>query len=64
MAFPIGSFASLRYCVISLIVTAKLNDINPQAGLVDVLARIVDHAAGRLNELLPWKTSTALGRAA
>ena len=38
----------------SLIVTAKLNDIDPQAWLADVLRRIADHAASRLHELLPW----------
>lgn len=38
----------------SLIVTAKLNDIDPQAWLADVLARIADHPASRLDELLPW----------
>ena len=38
----------------SLIVTAKMNDIDPQAWLADVLARIADHPAQRLEELLPW----------
>jgi len=38
----------------TLIITAKLNDIDPQAWLADVLARINDHAAHRLDELLPW----------
>jgi transposase len=37
----------------TLIQTAKLNDINPQARLADVLARINDHAIHRLEELLP-----------
>ena len=36
------------------IATGKLNDINPHASLADVLARIADHPALRLNELLPW----------
>jgi hypothetical protein len=36
------------------IATAKLNDINPHASLADVLARIADHPASRLDELLPW----------
>jgi hypothetical protein len=39
----------------SLIVTAKLNDIDPRAWLADVLARIADHPVRRLDELLPWK---------
>jgi transposase len=38
----------------SLIVTAKMNDIDPQAWLADVLARIATHPAHRLDELLPW----------
>ncbi|MDG4895610.1 IS66 family transposase [Mesorhizobium sp. WSM4976] len=38
----------------TLIGTAKLNDVDPQAWLSDVLARIADTPQGRLNELLPW----------
>ena len=38
----------------SLIVTAKLNDVDPQAWLADVLGRIASHPAQRLTELLPW----------
>ena len=38
----------------SLIVTAKMNGIDPQAWLADVLARIAEHPASRLDELLPW----------
>ena len=38
----------------TLIATAKLNDINPQVWLADVLARIADHPYSRLHELLPW----------
>jgi transposase len=40
--------------IYTLIGTAKLNGINPQAWLADVLARIADHPASRLDELLPW----------
>ena len=40
--------------IYTLIATAKLNDIDPQAWLADVLARINDHAIHRLGELLPW----------
>jgi hypothetical protein len=46
-----GERAAAMY---TLIATAKLNDINPQAWLADVLARIADHPASRLHELLPW----------
>ena len=38
----------------TLIETARLNDVDPQAWLADVLARIADHPAHRLDELLPW----------
>lgn len=39
----------------SLIGTAKLNDIDPQAWLADVIARISDMPVSRLHELLPWE---------
>jgi transposase len=38
----------------TLIETAKLNDVDPQAWLADVLARIADMPHSRLAELLPW----------
>ena len=38
----------------SLIVTAKMNDVDPQAWLADVLARIAAHPVHTLDELLPW----------
>ena len=38
----------------TLIATAKLNGIDPQAWLADVLRRLADHPASRLYELLPW----------
>lgn len=47
-----GERAAAMY---SLIVTAKLNDVDPRAWLADVLARIADHPIQRLHELLPWK---------
>ena len=40
--------------IYTLIGTAKLNDVDPQAWLADVLRRIADHPASRLAELLPW----------
>jgi len=40
--------------VYSLIQTARLNDVDPQAWLADILARLPDHPARRINELLPW----------
>src|SRR3954452_883212 len=41
----------------SLIVTARMNDVDPQAWLADVLARIADHPVSRLHQLLPWHWS-------
>jgi transposase len=38
----------------TLITTAKMNDLDPQAWLADVLARIAEHPAHRLDDLLPW----------
>jgi len=46
-----GQRAAAMY---SLIVTAKMNGIDPQAWLADVLSRIADHSVHRLDELLPW----------
>jgi transposase len=40
--------------IYTLIATAKLNGIDPQAWLADVLRRIAEHPASRLHELLPW----------
>jgi transposase len=39
----------------TLIMTAKLNDIDPQAWLADVLDRIADTPQGQLTQLLPWE---------
>ena len=47
----------------SLIATAKLNNVDPQAWLADVLARINDLPASRLDELLPWNWDPAQARA-
>jgi len=46
-----GERAAAMY---TLIGTAKLNDVDPQAWLADILGRIADHPAARLAELLPW----------
>jgi transposase len=37
-----------------LIMTAKLNHADPQAWLADLLARIAEHPAHSLDELLSW----------
>ena len=46
-----GQRAAAMY---SLIITAKMSDVDPQAWLADVLARIATHPVHRLDELLPW----------
>ena len=49
--------------IFSLIVPAKMNDVDPWAWVPDVLARIGDHPATRLDQLLPWnweKTAAAI----
>jgi transposase len=51
-----GERAAMMY---SLITTAKLNGVDPRAWLADVLARIADHPASRLDELLPWQWKRA-----
>ena len=40
--------------VYTLIETCKMNDVDPQAWLADVLARLPDHPANKVADLLPW----------
>jgi transposase len=41
--------------IYSILQTAKLSDINPEAYLTDTLARIADgHPINRISELMPW----------
>ena len=47
-----GRSAAIAY---TLIETAKLNGVDPQAWLTDVLSRIADHKINRIDELLPWR---------
>jgi transposase len=47
-----GKSAAVAY---TLIETAKLNGVDPQAWLTDTLARIADHKINRIDELLPWR---------
>jgi transposase len=48
----------------TLITTAKLNDVDPQAWLADVLARIADHAIQNLDQLLPWNWKPSIAKLA
>lgn len=48
----------------TIIETAKLSGLNPEAYLTDVLARINDHIVTRLDELLPWNWTPASQQAA
>ena len=50
-----GQRAAVMY---SLIVSAKMNDIDPQAWLAHVLANIAQQQTSRLDELLPWNWQT------
>jgi len=45
--------------IYSLVETAKLNGLDPQAYLQDVLTRIADHPINRIDELLPWNFALA-----
>src|SRR5882672_3820742 len=48
----------------TLIETAKLNNVDPQTWLADVLCRINDHPAAKLNQLLPWHWKKSQANAA
>ncbi len=50
-----GRSAAIAY---TLIETAKLNGVDPQAWLTGVLARIADHKINRIDELLPWNITS------
>jgi transposase len=49
-----GRRAAIMY---TLIETARLNDLDPEAWLVDVIGRIADHPINRIDQLLPWNWS-------
>ena len=44
----------------SLVETAKLNGLDPEAYLHAVFERIAEHPINRINELLPWNIGLAL----
>ncbi len=47
-----GKAAAIAY---TLVETAKLNGVDPQAWLTDTLARIADHKITKLDRLMPWR---------
>ena len=49
-----GKAAAIAY---TLIETAKMNNVDPQAWLTDVLSRIADHKINDIDALLPWNYS-------
>jgi len=51
-----GRRAAIMYTIIE---TAKMTGLDPEAYLADVIARIADHPANRIDELLPWNWSAA-----
>ena len=55
-----GQRAAVMY---NLIVTAKMNGVDSQAWLADILARIVDYPAHRLDDLLPWRWAASQAKA-
>ena len=46
--------------IYSLIGAAKLNGLDPEAYLREVLTRIADHTINRIEELLPWNLVTSI----
>jgi transposase len=57
-----GLQATLTAAVLyTLIQSARLGGVDPQAWLADVLTRIADHPARRLDELLPWNWRKSQG---
>ena len=54
-----GRRAAIIYTSIE---TARLNDVDPEAWLGDVISRIADHPNTKIDELLPWKWTRLLVR--
>jgi len=56
-----GDRAAVFY---TLITTARLNGLDPEAWLADVIARIADYPANRIDDLLPWNWASSQQRQA
>jgi transposase len=54
VTLPLNAIVEFIAIAYTLIETAKLNGVDPQAWLADTLARIPDHKINRIDELLPW----------
>jgi hypothetical protein len=55
-----GRRAAILY---TLVETARLNGVDPEAWLADTISRIADRPISKIDELLPWKWSRAASRA-
>ena len=42
-------------CMYTIVETCRMNDINPQAYLTDIIGRIADHPIQKIDDLLPWR---------
>lgn len=54
-----GERAAAIYTLVS---AARLNGLDPESYLRDVLTRIADHPINRIGELLPWNWAAASGK--
>ena len=55
-----GRRAAIMY---TLIETARFNDVDPEAWLADVIARIADHPINQIDDLLPWRWQREMSQA-